>query len=256
MIGAIIGDIVGSRFERNNIKHKDFELFTEESRFTDDSVLTIAVAECVLDEKDYETTIRKYGRAYPNAGYGLTFKKWLAEIIREPYNSWGNGSAMRVSPIGFAYTDIKTILEEAKKSAAITHNHEEGVKGAQAIAMGVFLARNGKSKVEIKDYLQRTFDYDLNRTIDNIRPTYEFDISCQGSVPESIIAFMESKDFEDAIRIAVSIGGDSDTIASMTGALAEAYYKSIPQEFIKRMNDYLPQEFIAVIDRFKKRYDF
>lgn len=256
MVGAVIGDIIGSRFEKNNIKRKDFEFFTKESIFTDDTVLTIAIADCILNSKDYEKTVKSYGRAYPFAGYGGTFKKWLAGIIKGPYNSWGNGSAMRVSPVGFAFEEEEKVLEEAKRSAEITHNHIEGIKGAQAIAMAIFLSRKGKSKNEIKEYTEQKFGYDLNRTIDEIRPTYEFDVSCQGSVPESIIAFLESENFEDAIRNAISIGGDSDTIASMTGAISEAYYKSIPDELIERMNEYLPKKFIKIIDDFSKKYDY
>ena len=255
MIGAIIGDVIGSRFEKNNIKHKDFELFTSQCSFTDDTVLTVAIADCILNSKDYSSTVKEYGRAFPFAGYGGTFKKWLAGIINGPYNSWGNGSAMRVSSIGFAFNDEKTILAEAKKSAAITHNHEEGIKGAQAIAMAVFLARTGSSKQEIKKYIESKFDYDLNRTIDDIRPIYEFDVSCQGSVPESIIAFLESENFEDAIRIAISIGGDSDTIACMAGAVAEAYYKSIPEEMINKVNEFLPEKFKSIIEDFKQKYN-
>jgi len=255
MIGAIIGDIIGSRFEKNNVKNKDFDLFTKDSRYTDDTVLTIAIADCLVNSKDYEKTVKKYGRTYPFAGYGGTFKKWLAGIIRGPYNSWGNGSAMRVSPIGFAYNDEKSVLEEAKKSAEITHNHEEGVKGAQAIAMSIFLARNKKSKQEIKEYIEINFGYDLDRTIDEIRPNYAFDVSCQGSVPESIIAFIESENFEDAIRIAVSIGGDSDTIACMTGAISQAYYKSIPKEMLVNANKILPKKFKTIIEEFNNKYN-
>jgi len=252
MIGAIIGDVIGSRFEKNNIKTKDFELFTSQCSFTDDTVLTIAIADCILNSKDYSTTVKEYGRAFPFAGYGGNFKKWLAGIIKGPYNSWGNGSAMRVSPIGFAYDNETIILEEAKKSASITHNHEEGIKGAQAIAMAIFLARKGKSKQEIKEYIESKFDYDLNRTIDEIRPTYKFDVSCQGSVPESIIAFLESENFEDAIRTAISIGGDSDTIACMAGAISEAYYQAIPKEIIDKTNEYLPERFQNIITAFQK----
>ncbi len=254
MRGAIIGDIIGSRFEKNNVKSKDFELFTKESRYTDDTVLTIAIADCILNSKDYESTVKKYGRNYPFAGYGGTFKKWLAGIIRGPYNSWGNGSAMRVSPIGFAFDNEEKILEEAKRSAEITHNHEEGIKGAQAIAMSIFLARTGKTKQEIKDYIEYEFGYDLSRTIEGIRPNYEFDVSCQGSVPESIIAFLESENFEDAIRNAISIGGDSDTIASMTGAISEAFYKSISEELIEKMNEIIPDNFRKIIEEFKREY--
>lgn len=254
MIGAVIGDIIGSRLEKNNIKSKDFELFTKNSKYTDDTVLTIAIADCILNSKDYEKTVKKYGRNYPFAGYGGTFKKWLAGTIRGPYNSWGNGSAMRVSPIGFAFDNEIKILEEAKKSAEITHNHEEGIKGAQAIAMSVFLGRKNKTKEEIKEYVENKFGYDLNRTLDEIRPNYEFDVSCQGSVPESIIAFLESDNFEDAIRNAISIGGDSDTIASMTGAISEAFYKSIPKELIEKTNELIPEEFKRIIQEFKKEY--
>lgn len=254
MIGAIIGDIVGSRFEKKNLKSKDFELFTKQSRFTDDTVLTIAIADCILNSKGYEKTVKKYGRTYPFAGYGGAFKKWLAGITSGPYNSWGNGSAMRVSPVGFAFDEVEKVLEEARKSAIITHNHEEGIKGAQAIALSVFLAKSGSKKQEIKEFIEVKFGYDLNRTIDEIRPVYEFDVSCQGSVPESIIAFLESDSFEDAIRTAISIGGDSDTIASMTGAISEAYYKSVPQEFIEKMNEYLPKEFRKIIEEFKNKY--
>ncbi len=255
MIGAIIGDIIGSRFEINNIKSKDFELFTEESSYTDDTVLTIAIADSILNSNDYATLVKEYGRAYPLAGYGGRFKEWLAGTITGPYNSWGNGSAMRVSSVGFAFEEETKVLAEAKRSAAITHNHEEGIKGAQAVAMAIFLARKGKSKQEIKDYVEHKFGYNLNRTIDEIRPSYTFDVSCQGSVPESIIAFLESENFEDAIRTAISIGGDSDTIASITGAISEAYYKLIPEELIVGMNTYLPDNFKLIIEAFKKEYD-
>lgn len=256
MVGAIIGDIIGSRFEKNNLKSKDFELFTKDSRFTDDTVLTVAIADCILNSKLYESEVKAYGRSFPLAGYGGNFRKWLAGILQGPYNSWGNGSAMRVSPVGFAYDDEKTVLEEAKKSAAITHNHEEGIKGAQAMAMAILLARKGKSKNEIKEYVEKKFRYDLSRTIADIRPTYKFDISCQGSVPEAIIAFLESENFEDAIRTAISIGGDSDTIASMSGALAEAYYKTIPEELVNEMNERIPDRFKFIVEEFSEKYKY
>ena len=254
MTGAIIGDIVGSRFEINNIKSKDFELFTEHCCFTDDTVMTIAIADCMLHSKDYTATVRAYGKAHPGAGYGGMFKDWIAGKIKEPYNSWGNGSAMRVSPIGFALEEEGKVLVEAKRSAEITHNHPEGIKGAQAIALAVWLAREGKSKQAIKAAIEVQFGYNLSRKIDEIRPIYKFDVSCQGSVPEAIIAFLESTDFEDAIRTAISIGGDSDTIASMAGAIAEAYYPSIPQEIVEAMNDYLPDNFKQIIAVFTNKY--
>lgn len=254
MIGAIIGDVIGSRFEKNNVRSQDFELFTKDSKFTDDTVLTVAVADCILNGRDYAETVRRYGLDYPFAGYGGTFKKWMTGIIQEPYNSWGNGSAMRVSPVGFAYDTEDEILKEAKRSADITHNHEEGVKGAQAIAMSVFLARTGASKDEIRKYVEGKFGYDLSRKISDIRKVYEFDVSCQGSVPESIIAFLESNDFEDAIRTAVSIGGDSDTIACMAGAVSQAYYRDIPEELLLKTRERLPEKFLDIIDQFERKY--
>lgn len=254
MIGAIIGDVIGSRFEKDNVKHKDFDLFVKKSRFTDDTVLSIAIADCILTGKSYEVAVKEYGRAHPKAGYGKAFKKWLSGELKGAYNSWGNGSAMRVSPIGWAYNDPNIIIEEAQKSAAITHNHPEGIKGAQAIAMAIFLARTGSSKLEIKTTITEMFQYDLSRKIDDIRPVYTFDVSCQGSVPESIIAFLESTDFEDAIRTAVSIGGDSDTIASMTGAIAEAFYKKIPARLILETREKLPRHFCEIIDWFEEEY--
>ncbi|MDF1698707.1 MAG: ADP-ribosylglycohydrolase family protein [Saprospiraceae bacterium] len=254
MIGAIIGDVIGSRFEWHNVKSTQFELFTHQSRFTDDSVLTIAIADSLLNGKTYEETVKSYGNRYPLAGYGGRFKEWLAGIITGPYNSWGNGSAMRVSAIAYAFESEGEVLEESKKSAEITHNHAEGIKGAQAIAMSVFMARKGHTKSEIKAYVEKNFDYDLDRTMDEIRPTYKFDVSCQGSVPEAIIAFLESTDFEHAIRLAISIGGDSDTIASMAGAIAEPFYETIPQNFIDETRNRLPAQFIEIIDAFSERY--
>ncbi|MEM6725800.1 MAG: ADP-ribosylglycohydrolase family protein, partial [Bacteroidota bacterium] len=209
MLGAIAGDIIGSRFERNNLKSKEFELFDSASRFTDDTVLTVAIADALLTKTPYATTVRNYARNYPFAGYGGTFKQWMFGLISGPYNSWGNGSAMRVSPIGFAFNTVEQVLEEAKRSAEITHNHPEGIKGAQAVALSILLARQGTSKEAIKSEIESRFQYDLSRSLDAIRPVYQFDVSCQGSVPEAIIAFLESTDFEDAIRNAISIGGDS-----------------------------------------------
>ncbi len=254
MIGAIIGDVIGSRFEWNNIKHKTFDLLTSESQFTDDTVLTIAIADCILNNTDYSETIRKYGNNYPYAGYGGNFRRWLAGEINGPYNSWGNGSGMRVSAVGFAFDDEKTVLNEARKSAEVTHNHPEGVKGAQAVALAIFLARKGKRKIEIKEIIEKKFNYDLSRSIDDIREVYKFDVSCQGSVPEAIIAFLESADFEDAIRTAISIGGDSDTIACMTGAISQAFYQSIPNHLVLQTMQKLPTDFKKIIDQFEEKY--
>ena len=254
MKGAIIGDIIGSRFERNNTKSKNFELFTADSTFTDDSVLTLAVANAILTQTPYSQNVRNFALKYPLAGYGGTFKKWMAGLIKGPYNSWGNGSAMRVSPIAYAFDSEEEILQEAEKSAAITHNHSEGIKGAQAIALSVFFARKGAGKAEIKSAIESHFNYDLDRTVEEIRPDYTFDVSCQGSVPEAIIAFLESTSFEDAIRTAISLGGDSDTIACMAGAIAAAFYKEIPEKIEQEAYDRLPGQLQDVYAQFEEQY--
>lgn len=228
MFGAIIGDIAGSTFERHNFKFECCHIFEKDSTFTDDTVLTLATADHFISGDSYTDAYRRYGRNYPHAGYGASFKQWLRSDVPEPYNSWGNGSAMRVSPIAWVGTDIEWVLAEAKKSAEVTHNHPSGIKGSQAVAASIFLARQGAPKDEIRAYVEETFLYDLSRTIAEIRPAYLFDVSCEGSVPEAIIAFLESSDFETAIRKAISIGGDSDTIASIAGAVAHAHYREIP----------------------------
>lgn len=256
MYGAIIGDIIGSVYERNNIKTTEFELFQKNSVFTDDTVLTIAVADAILTHKSYMEALQEYGKKYPNAGYGGNFYRWIFSDNPQPYNSWGNGSAMRVSPIAYAFNSLEKVLEEAEKSAIVTHNHPEGIKGAQTVAAAIFMARTGKSKKEIKDYIQKNFNYDLDRSIDTIRPTYKFDVSCQGSVPEAIIAFLESTDFESAIRLSISLGGDSDTIAAICGSIAEAFYKEIPENIFVEAKKRLPNEFIKVIEGFQERFEF
>ncbi len=252
MLGAIIGDVIGSRFEWDNVKSKQFDLFNPRCRFTDDSVLTIAVADAILNSKSYQDAILEYGKRYPGVGYGGRFKEWLRMDDPQPYNSWGNGSAMRVSPVGWAFNTEAEVMNAARLSAIVTHNHPEGVKGAQAVAMCIFLARNGKSKQEIKEYVELVFEYNLNERLDDIRFVYKFDVSCQGSVPESIIAFLESTDFEDAIRNAISIGGDSDTIACIAGAIAEAFYKDIPENIILETKKRLPSNFINILDKFAR----
>ena len=254
MVGAIIGDCIGSRFERNNIKTKDFELFNKYSKYTDDTVLIIAIADSVLNANAYDQSLIKYGRKYPFLPYGANFKKWFAGGISGPYCSWGNGSAVRVCPIGFAFNDEKSVLMQAKKSAEVTNNHSEGIKGAQAVAIAIFLARENKSKAVIKQYIQDKFGYDLNRSLEELRPTYKFDLSCQGSVPEALIAFLQSESYEDAVRNAISIGGDSDTIASMTGGIAEAYYKEIPDSLFIQMNKIIPLEFQLIINQFREKH--
>ena len=254
MIGAIAGDIIGSAYELYGVKSTDFKLFPPNSRFTDDTVLTVAVADCILNGKSYAATFKEYGRRYPNAGYGSMFAEWLDSDYSRPYNSYGNGSAMRVSPVGFTFTAINSVLEEAKKSAEVTHDHPEGIKGAQAVAISIYLARVGYSKDTIRDYVEETFEYDLHRSLDEIRPNYDFDETCQGSVPESLISFLESNDYEDAVRKAVSLGGDSDTMACIAGGIAQAYYKAIPQYIIKNVRAILDSELLKIVDQFTERY--
>ena len=250
MLGAIAGDIIGSVFEFNNIKSTVFPLITNESDFTDDTVLTVATADCILNNGDYSDLYRKYYRKYPGRGYGGRFQEWGNSDSLGPYNSFGNGSAMRVSPVGFAFNKIEEVLIEAKKSAEATHNHPEGIKGAQAVASCIYLARKGKKKKEIREYIISSFNYDLNDTLDNIRPEYTFDETCQGSVPQAIIAFLESNDYEDAVRKAISIGGDSDTIACITGGIAEAYYGGVPEDIKSKVLLKLDEDMLEVIFKF------
>lgn len=263
MYGAIIGDIVGSRYERHSTKDKNFELFGKGCRFTDDTTMTIAVAEACLmplglmDINDIYGTfaycMKKWGRKYPNAGYGRRFSEWLMSNDDEPYNSYGNGSAMRVSPIGWKYCDLMFTSGMAEMSAAVTHNHPEGMKGAAAVAVAITMAYKGETKEQIRDYIEKEYEYDLSRTCDDIRPNYEFDVSCQGSVPEAIIAFLDASNFEEAVRNAVSLGGDADTQAAIAGSIAEAYY-GIPQRLVNKANEYIPGEMKAVLNKFYKKY--
>jgi ADP-ribosylglycohydrolase len=254
IIGAIAGDIIGDIYEFDNIKTVEFDLFDEDSDFTDDSVLTLATMDTLLKQKDYTENYQEFGRNYPDRGYGGTFYDWIYSDDPEPYNSWGNGSAMRVSPVGWYANSIDEALSEAKKSAEVTHNHPEGIKGAQATAAAVYMARTGKSKDEIKKFVVDTFGYDLDRKLDDIRPGYDFDVSCQGSVPEAIIAFLESTDFESAIRLAISVGGDSDTIACITGGIAEAFYKDVPDKIVENVLEILPPELVKIVEDFSAKY--
>lgn len=254
MLGAVAGDIIGSAYEWRRTKSYDFELFTPASTPTDDTVLTVAVADCILHGKDYTPTFKEYGRRYPDAGWGGMFFAWLFSGDPAPYNSFGNGSAMRVSPVGFAFDTLDQVLAEAKRSAEVSHNHPEGIKGAQAIASCIFLARQGKSKAGIREFVEDHFGYDLSRTLDEIRPSYRFYETCQQSVPEAIIAFLESADYEDAVRKAVSLGGDADTTACMAGGIAQAYHGAIPLHIIEQARVRLPDDFIAIIDEFEARF--
>lgn len=254
MIGAIAGDIIGSVFEANPIKHKDFPLFSSRSTFTDDSVLTVAVADAILSGRPYREAVREIGRRYPRAGYGGTFINWLHSADPQPYNSWGNGSAMRVSPVGFAFSQEEDVLRAARESAEISHNHLEGIKGAQATALVIFMARTGAEKEQIRNRISGLFGYDLSRSLDNIRPDYSFDVSCQGSVPEALIAFLESSSYEDAIRNAVSLGGDADTQACIAGGMAEAFYGGVPEPVRDEVMARLPPDLRTITDDFCHRF--
>lgn len=255
ILGAIIGDVVGSVFEGSGWKSKQFPLLSPVCAFTDDTVLTVATAEALLTRKPYAQLYRDYGRRYPDAGYGAAFRRWLFSKHPVPYGSFGNGSAMRVSPIGWAATSLAAAIAEARRSAEVTHDHPEGIKGAQAVAAAIFLARTGSSKLKIRSYLERAFGYDLRRTLAEIRPGYGFDVSCQRSVPEAIIAFLEAKDFKDALRNAISLGGDADTQASIAGAISQAFGDEIPLEMESAIRALLPKRFVAVLERFADAFD-
>lgn len=260
MYGAILGDIIGSPFEFDRgDKTKDFKLFSRRSHFTDDSVMTLAVCEALLKVgqdatvKEIEdaviSSMQSWGRRYPHAGYGGYFRRWLTACHPEPYNSFGNGSAMRVSAVGWLYDSLENTRTVAKATANVTHNHPEGIKGAEATASAIFMARNGSSKEEIKKYIENEFHYDLNRTLDEIRPSYHMDETCQKTVPEAIIAFLEATDFEDAIRNAVSLGGDTDTLGAITGSIAEAYY-GIPEWLMTECRKRINRDMRVVLDDF------
>lgn len=258
MIGAIAGDMIGSpyEFDFNNIKTEKFPLWSPHSRFTDDTVMTIAIADALMKsidgQTDFETeaikSMRSLGLRYPRAGYGARFSFWLVADDPQPYNSWGNGSAMRVSPVGWAFSTIEETEDYAAKSARVSHDHPEGIKGAQATAAAIFLARTGKSKSEIKEYIETRFGYDLSRTLDEIRPDYHHVESCQETVPESITAFLESSGYEDAVRKVISIGGDSDTTACICGSIAEAFY-GIPEEIAADAKCRLDEKLASILDR-------
>jgi ADP-ribosylglycohydrolase len=235
MIGAIAGDIIGSVHEFSNIKTEDFPLFHPQSTFTDDTVMTIAVTDSILTGKGYAVALKEWGRLFPYAGYGGMFKDWLRSDGSGPYNSFGNGSAMRVSAVGFAFDNLDEVLAEAKKSAEVTHNHPEGIKGAQSTAAAIFLARTGKTQKEI-------------------RPGYSFNETCQGSVPQAVTAFLESGSYEDAVRKAISLGGDTDTQGSIAGGIAQAYYKTIGDDIIKKVRKILDARLLAVVDAFSAKY--
>ena len=259
MIGAILGDMIGAPYEFDmGNKTKDFPLFSRRSEFTDDSVMTIAVAEALMEtmgKTDDEiraalaASMQKWGSIYPYAGYGGMFSGWLRSSHPEPYGSFGNGSAMRVSSAGWLFDTLEETRHMAKLTAEVTHNHPEGIKGAEATACAIFLARNGRSKEEIREYIISEFGYDLSRTCDEIRPGYHHVETCQKTVPEAVTAFMEGTDFEDVIRTAVSLGGDCDTLTCIAGGMAEAFY-GVPEEMIEEGRKRLPDDMLAVLDRF------
>ena len=279
MLGAIIGDTVGSIYEFHNTKDYDFTLFNAESGYTDDSVMTMAVARWLLTDPEHtyqklEDTMVEFAEQCPcpMGGYGTGFYYWLfhpeglyqfddqygaspyeSKTGRHPYGSWGNGSAMRASAVGWFFDSLEETERVAAISAAITHNHPEGIKGAQATAAAIFLARNGKTKDEIRDYIEKTYGYDLHKTWEYWHPIYDWEDSCQGTVPQAMIAFLDSTDFEDAIRKAVSLGGDSDTLACITGGIAEAFYREIPKEMADRVRTLLPQEFADILSEMQAR---
>lgn len=259
MYGAILGDIVGSPYEFNRgNKTKDFPLFSKYSTFTDDTVMTLAVADALLDaqpDADLEWTrnrlihgMQRFGKEFPYAGYGGMFRHWLRVRDPQPYGSYGNGSAMRVSSVGWLYNDLDTVRRMARLSAEVTHNHPEGIKGAEAVASAIFLARTGSIKDEIKAYVEESFHYDLSRTCDEIRPDYRHVESCQETVPEAITAFLEGESFEDVIRTAVSLGGDCDTLTCIAGSMAEAFY-GVPEELKAECRKRLPDDLLEVLQR-------
>ena len=268
MYGAILGDIIGSPYEFDmGSKTKEFPLFSKNSTFTDDTVMTVAVGKVFLDAQPVEkycdlseenvqwirrrliTSMQQFGKQYPYAGYGGMFRRWLRAKAPQPYGSYGNGSAMRVSAAAWLYNDLDTVRSMARISAEVTHNHPEGIKGAEATASAIFLARTGSTKAEIKAYIESQFGYDLSRTCDEIRPGYHHVESCQETVPEAITAFLEGESFEDVIRTAVSLGGDCDTLTCIAGSMAEAYY-GVPEELKQECHNRLPEPLLAVLQKF------
>lgn len=262
MFGAILGDIIGSpyEFDRNNIKTKNFSLFSRKSQATDDSIMTIAIAKALMtsnlnDEEEIKRNIvinmQTYGRKYPWAGYGAKFHAWLFSRNPKPYNSYGNGSAMRVSSVAWLANSLEEAEKLAQLSAEVTHNHPEGIKGARSVAAAIYLARTGHTKSEIKEYITQKYGYDLTKTCDEIRPTYHHMESCQDTVPQAFAAFFEGKDFEDVIRCGVSLGGDTDTLVAIAGSIAEGYY-DIPVELLSRIRNFLPTDLMSITEEFAK----
>ena len=254
MFGAIAGDVIGSIYEYSKIKTTDFPLFTGDCFFPYDSVFCVAVASVVIEGGDYASVFREYGRKHPGRGYGSRFHVWLRDSSMGPYQSWGNGSAMRVSPVARAFDSERRVLEEALRSAEVTHDHPEGIRGAEAVALAVFLALHGAEKKDIKARVAAHSGYLLDSSVEEIRPDYQFQESCAGSVPQSIVCFLESRDFENAVRLAISLGGDADTMACIAGAIAEAHYGGVPEPIARAVRARLSPELLEVLDRFESRY--
>ncbi|MBF0387986.1 MAG: ADP-ribosylglycohydrolase family protein [Candidatus Omnitrophica bacterium] len=254
MIGAIAGDIIGSVYEFSGSRDEDFPFFDLDAVFTDDTVMTVAIAEAILNGGDYADSMRKWGQAYPDAGYGGMFYRWVLGEKAGPYNSFGNGSAMRVSPVGFAFNTEKEVLEEAKRSAECTHNHPEGIKGAQSTALAIWLARQGVGKDVIRKEIVGRFQYDLTMTLREMRQSHRMSETCQGTMPVCFVAFFESISYEDAIRKAIAVGGDMDTQGAIVGGIAQAFYKTIPGEILRRSKERLTPDLLAVLDRFNEEF--
>lgn len=254
MLGAIAGDIIGSAHEFGLTKTKDFPLFGPECGFTDDTVMTVAIAQAILTDGDYRRAALDFGRRYPGRGYGGSFRQWLASPNPRPYGSYGNGAAMRASPVGFAFSSVDEVLREAGRSAAFSHDHPEGVKGAQAAALAALLARTKRDKALVKAEIASRFGYDLDRTVDAIRPAYRHVESCQETVPEAIISFLDSSSYEDAVRNAVSLGGDADTLACIAGGIAEAFYGPVPPEILAEVRRCLAPELRDIVERFYRTF--
>jgi ADP-ribosylglycohydrolase len=254
MLGAIAGDVIGSVYEWECSKTKDFSLFVPKSTFTDDSVLTVAVADWLLTGQDLVDIFHSYTQMFPHRGYGLGFHQWATNRRRQPYNSFGNGSAMRVSPVAFAFRKLEEVLSHAEQSAAVTHNHPEGIRGAQAVATAIFLAREGKDKDDIRREVESRFLYDLGPSLQDIRAPYAFNETCQETVPQALLAFLESENYEDAVRNAISLGGDADTLACIAGGIAEAYYGGVPAEIVSEVRSRLDAPLLKVIDRFYEQF--
>lgn len=254
MIGAIAGDFIGSVYEANPIKNTDFDLITPANTFTDDTVLTVATAHAILSGEKYATSFKNFTRAFPDAGYGAFFKRWMLSEEEKGYNSYGNGSSMRVSPVGEAFDSLAVVLKEAEKQSRVTHDHPDAVKSARAVAAGVFLLRQGSSKEEFRCFVEENFSFDLARSWEEARGGYTFQVEAIRSVPEAIIAFLDSSSWEDAVRKAVALGGDSDTQAAIAGSLAQAHYGGVPSHVRSSVERALPEKLKRVVAAFEQKF--